>query len=404
MPYIHRILEQRILEAFKTHPVVILTGPRQVGKSTLLKNAPFLKGWRYLTLDDPDILTQAVEDPKGLLMEDVPTIIDEVQRHTPLFLTIKYLADHFSSRRFILSGSGNISLRESPRETLAGRAIYLHLTTFGNREMFPLKAGGLHSLLTNEKLKEIQIDYETDTLKMIWRGGLPKIVLARSQKAAVEILHAYIDTYIKRDIQDLVKVRHPERFQQLMAVLAKSAGWEANQKELSNMCGETQSNISRYMSLLKETGLLYEISGYAAKDERAYRQAKYYWFDSAVACFLSGVHTYKKLSRKDLRGRYFENFIFQQILCALSTEIIPPEIYYWRPKHQDIEVDFILKQNDRLMPLEVKSSTQLTFRDTRSLRRFLKDHPEAKVGVIIYPGRRLYPIASNIYALPWMLL
>ena len=116
--YIQRHLEQYLERALVNHSVVILTGPRQVGKSTLLKNAPFLKDWRYLTLDDQDVLDQAEYDPKGLLKPATPTIIDEIQRLPDLLLTIKLLVDNsWEDRKFILSGSGNIALRKTPRET-----------------------------------------------------------------------------------------------------------------------------------------------------------------------------------------------------------------------------------------------------------------------------------------------
>src|SRR3990167_7782328 len=110
MKYIPRWLETRLAEVLRSHPVAILTGPRQVGKSTLLEHAEFLKNWRYLTLDDPEVLNQAMEDPKGLLWEEKPTIIDEVQRCPELLLTVKYFVDKSKrKRRFILSGSGNVS-------------------------------------------------------------------------------------------------------------------------------------------------------------------------------------------------------------------------------------------------------------------------------------------------------
>src|SRR3989338_2381454 len=144
MKYIPRWMETRLADSFESHPVVVLTGPRQVGKSTLLKHAEFLKNWRYITLDDADELEQAKEDPKGLLREDRPTIIDEVQRCPELLVTVKYLVDQSERKRnFILSGSGNVSLRKAPRETLAGRAKYLHLTGFGTREIQGLSARGL---------------------------------------------------------------------------------------------------------------------------------------------------------------------------------------------------------------------------------------------------------------------
>jgi len=142
--YIVRHIEKRVEDALAVHPVIVLSGPRQVGKSTLLENAKCLKGWRYITLDDADYLEQAKEDPKSLLMEEIPTIIDEIQRCPALLLTVKYYVDRSKQKRkFILSGSGNVSLRKAPRETLAGRAAYLHMTGFSQAEIQARPAGGL---------------------------------------------------------------------------------------------------------------------------------------------------------------------------------------------------------------------------------------------------------------------
>ena len=259
MKYVPRWLEGKVEEALKVHPVIVLTGPRQVGKSTLLENADFLKEWRYLTLDDPDALEQAQDDPKGLLWEDKPTIIDEVQRCPELLLTVKYLVDKSRRQRhFILSGSGNISLRRSPRETLAGRAKYLHLTGFGFREWHGLSVPGIFDrLMQGRSIEAADVKGNEDILKAVWRGCLPGIVLASSEKAALEKMSGYVDTYIQRDIQDLVRIRHPQNFRRLMEALAKATGWESVQEELSKDCGETRSNVSRHMSLLKDTNLLH---------------------------------------------------------------------------------------------------------------------------------------------------
>nr|MBC8473819.1 AAA family ATPase [Candidatus Omnitrophota bacterium] len=200
MKYIPRWLESRLAEVLKSHPVVVLTGPRQVGKSTLLEHAEFLKDWRYITLDDIDALEQAKEDPKGLLWEDRPTIIDEAQRCPELLLTVKYLVDKSNRRRnFILSGSGNISLRKTPRETLAGRAKYLHLTGFSYKEIHDLPVHGiLDRIWFDREVKDSSTKLSVDVMQSIWRGSLPGVVLASNEKIALERLSSYIDTYIQR--------------------------------------------------------------------------------------------------------------------------------------------------------------------------------------------------------------
>lgn len=403
MKYIPRWLEIRLQEVLKAHPVVVLTGPRQVGKSTLLEHAEFLRDWRYITLDDPDSLEQAEEDPKGLFWEDKPTIIDEAQRCPQLLLTVKYLVDKSGRRRnFILSGSGNISLRQAPRETLAGRAKYLHLTGFAYREMHKLPAQGLlGQIWSGQEVKDSNTKSSADLAQCIWRGSLPGVVLASNEKIALERLSSYIDTYIQRDIQDLVRVRHPQHFRRLMEALAQATGWESVQEGLSKACGETRTNVSRYMSLLKDTNLLYELKGYTVKGERAYKQSKYFWFDSGSACFLAGIHSAAELKKPHIKGRYLENFILQQILSWASLQLTPPDILYWKPKAQDAEVDFVVSSTGRTIGIEVKSSKQITFSDTRPMREFLKSHPQVSKGIIVYTGNKIYPAATNIYAIPW---
>ncbi len=406
MKYIKRWMEDKIKDSLESHPVVILTGPRQVGKSTLLEQASFLKKWRYLTLDDFDTLEQAKEDPKSLLYGDIPTIIDEAQRCPDLLLTIKYYVDKTKSKRnFILSGSGNMSLRQKPRETLAGRARYLHLQGFSARELQGLSVSGfLDKVWEGEKIKSESLKHVNNFTKAVWRGGLPGVVLASSEKIAFDRSISYIDTYLERDIQDLIKVRHPQNFRRLMEVLAKATGWESVQEELSNACGEKRPNVSRYISLLQDTGLLYELKGYIQKKERAYKQAKYYWFDSGAACILSGIHSQKDLKKKNLKGRYFENFVLQQIKSWISTQSVEPEIFYWKLKEGAVEVDFVLRSSSKVLGVEVKSTDSVKFKDTKSMREFLKTHPEVKNGIIVYTGDKVFRVATGIYAVPWFAL
>ncbi len=137
------------------------------------------------------------------------------------------------------------------------------------------------------------------------------------------------------------------------------------------------------------------------RGERAYKYSKYFWFDSGIACFLSGIHAMKELDRPAVKGRYFENFVLQQILSWASLQMIAPEIFYWRPKSQTVEVDFIIRHGKRVIAVEVKSSEELTFADSRSLREFLNTHPEADRGILVYTGQKTYPLASNIYAVPY---
>ena len=155
------------------------------------------------------------------------------------------------------------------------------------------------------------------------------------------------------------------------------------------------------MSLLKDTNLLYELNGYAVKSERAYKQSKYFWFDSGTACFLAGIQSSADLKKPHIRGRYLENFVLQQILSWASLQLTAPEILYWKSKAGVGEVDFVVCSTGKAIGIEVKSSKQITFGDTRSMREFLKAHSQITKGIIVYAGDKIYPAASNIYAVPW---
>ncbi len=121
-----------------------------------------------------------------------------------------------------------------------------------------------------------------------------------------------------------------------------------------------------------------------------------------MACFLSGIYDMRGLQKGSAKGRYVENFIFQQIVSWASLQMIAPKIFYWKPKAEEVEVDFVIQSNNKTIGIEVKSSKDLSFGDTRSMREFLKAHPEASEGIIVYGGGKIYPVATNIYAVPWM--
>jgi len=129
-----------------------------------------------------------------------------------------------------------------------------------------------------------------------------------------------------------------------------------------------------------------------------------YWFDSGAACFLAGIYSASGLKQPQLRGRYFENFILQQLLSWSALQITIPEILYWKSKTQNTEIDFVVLSAGKGMAIEVKSANEITFSDTRTMREFLKTHPQISRGIIVYDGNRIYPVASNIYAVPWTAL
>lgn len=398
--YCKRWLQPLLSRKTKDHPVVIVTGARQVGKTTLLKEE--FPNWNYLTLDDYDLLAHLKKDPEFILSSKQPLILDEVQRLPELFVVVKKIIDQHPEFRFILSGSANLLLMEKVSESLAGRAVFL--------ELGPLTQGEINALAPSQFLESLlkrnDFSFERsylsckDLLFWGWHGGMPQIYQRKNREAIIEWFEGYISTYLEKDLRQLSQIDNLTDFRHLMIGSALRSGNLLNISQLGRDVGLKQPTAHRYMNLLEVSGLVFRLPAYAInRGKRLVKSPKIMWIDSGIAAFLCGFYSPEDLEKSREWGGILECFVFHH-LKQLANLITPsPHIHYWRTVSGN-EVDFVIEYGKSLIGIEVKSSSRVSYGDIVNLKQFLNEYPNAKAGIVFHCGDQVEQFAKNIFALP----
>jgi uncharacterized protein len=405
--YLPRWLTGDLRQASQDHPVIVLTGARQVGKSTLLRNAEPFASWRLHTLDDYDTLRQAREDPRGLWAGAEQVILDEVQKAPDLLAAVKQAVDERrGSTRFVLSGSANLLLLRHVGESLAGRAVYfvLHPLTLGEIHASPPPAL-LAQALAGQWPAEGELAREApDVVPLLLRGLLPPLLTLSSPSAWVRWWNGYVTTYLERDLRQLSQIDNLLGFRRLMELLALRSGQVLNQSELARDAGLSQPTAHRYLNLLESTYLFERLPAYGSnRARRLVKAPKAFWSDPALALFLAGIYDEKTLRSSKEMGAALETFVFHHLRVLANLLTPPARLYFWR-EHGGLEVDFIVEHGRQVLGIEVKLTAQVGYGDIAPLRRFLAECPQASGGIILYAGKAIRRLSDRIVALPWPLL
>jgi len=402
----HQSLERCLAPALRTAlgrmPVVVLTGARQTGKTTLVRN---WSGERrvYLTLDDLDVLERAEREPDALLDADRPMTIDEVQRSPGLLHAIKRHVDlKRKPGQFLLTGSANLALMGKVSESLAGRAVYKTLLPMTAGEKAGRGACGLWEELRNDPSSLPRgpfapFDWPAATLA----GGFPPAALDPDDGARAEWFDGYVRTYLERDLQTLSTIEHLADFRRLLRLAALRTGKLMNQSDLARDAGLSQPTAHRYLGLLETSHLLVRLPAYAVnRTKRLVKAPRLFLCDSGLACFLAGLHTPALLEASDMAGFMLENLVLADLLAWRETQPIPPDVLYWRTTSGQ-EVDFVIEGEGLLTPVEVKAASRARLDDTGGLRAFLDEYPEtAPHAILLYAGRTVERLADRIWAVP----
>jgi len=368
--YVYRDIADQVVAALKALPVVVLTGPRQVGKTTLLQEDNRFKKRRYISLDDLTTLNRARNDPEALLEGDEALIIDEAQRAPELFPAIKRAVDRKRENgRFLLSGSANLLLMKSISESLAGRAVYLSMGPLtwrerqGAREETPL----LIRLLNGEDPVDLfsrdrnppRNPKEEDWFK----GGFPPACLSGDVESNRFWFMGYEQTYLERDLRDLSSVTDLGLFQRFLRLTALRTGQILNIRELARDCGSNPVTVSRWLSLL-ETGFLVRriTPWHHNRAKQLMKTPKLYLCDSGLACFLCGIQIEEALETGPLRGAIAETFIFHNLHALLGAFRPDTQVCHFR-SHSGYEVDFVLETPNVLLGIEVKAGGRINPRE-----------------------------------------
>ena len=382
-------------------PAVVVTGARQTGKSTLVRElTPGPR--RYFSLDDLDVVDAARRDPEVLVGGSEPVTLDEVQREPHLLLAVKRAIDRQRRPgRFLLTGSANLLLMRQVSESLAGRASYLTLWPMTRREQRGLGRGGIWEELLeapDEQWPELlaaQPDEPGDWRALARRGGLPSPALQlRTARDRSIWFDGYVRTYMERDLQDLSAIAALPDFRRLMRAACLRLGQTVNQTGLGRDVALPQSTVHRYLNLLEISHLLVRVPAYSVnRTKRLIKSPKLYWGDTAAALHLA--------QQDEPSGACLENIVLHDLLVWRDARLERAEILHWRTAAGE-EVDFVVEAGDRLLPVEVKASPRPRLRDAAHLRSFRAEYgPRVRAGLLLHGGDTTEWLAPDVLATPW---
>ncbi len=363
-----RWLEPLLHRALRSMPVVVVTGARQTGKTTLAQAVAPER--RYLTLDDLDVLAQAGRDPASLLAE-LPVTLDEVQRAPELLLAVKRRVD--TARKpgsLLLTGSANLALMHRVAESLAGRALYLDLPPFCPVEWSGRDAAstGIDRLFAGRFSSDDWPAEPCDWPAWVACGGFPDALRAPDAAARELWFAGYVQTYLERDLRQLSNVGSLVDFQRLMRLLAAQTARVLNQSNLARDAGLPQPTAHRYLNLLETGCQIARLRNYQRSAGKAAAKArKILWRDAGLAAWLAGVGAEKNLADRPDAGFWLEQAVFQTLQSWAALDPTR-RIHFWR--EGDAEVDFVLEQAGVLVGLEIKAARRAAEEDLRGVRAF----------------------------------
>jgi len=402
--YISRALEPALSQAVKDFPAVVLTGPRQAGKTTLLKYL-FSESHKYASLDVPDIRAAAVSDPRGFLaLYPPPVIFDEIQYAPELLAYIKAKID--SSRhdkgQFILTGSQNLLLSQHVSETLAGRAAVLTLMPLSLREVY----GEPRRPLPWER--EIGLGPAAEgVFDIVWRfllrGGYPEL-WAEPDRGARPWHGSYIQTYLERDVRSLRQVGDLTQFQSFLRALGARHGQLFNASAMARDLGLAVNTVRAWLSVLETS---YQVTilrpYYRNAGKRLVKAPKVYLTDPGVLCYLAGIQTQEQALGGPLGGPLFEGLVLGELIKAQVSRGQESRVYFWRTA-TGREVDFVVEHDGRCVPIEAKLSSTPRPRMADGIATFVRDYPESDRGFVVHAGDMVLPLGEHAVALPIHLL
>ncbi len=394
---ISRIQQRSILEALDIFPVVLLTGARQVGKSTLAMGLEY----PYVTLDNISRYDSAKFDPRRFVQElPRPVVIDEIQKVPELLPAIKEEVDRNRiNGSFLLTGSANLLAFQQIADSLAGRMAILQL--------WPLTCGEICQNAAHDPLEILfSADWaakfplkKDDLLSRIVEGGYPEIQKISTEHGRYLWFSSYVSTYIERDVRDIGQLRQMDRFIHLVNILASRSATLLNKAELSRTAGIEQKTLANYLGLLERVYQVGQLLPYSANlGKRFTRASKIYFTDSGVLCHMLDINSAAELKQSSYYRAVIETYVYSELLKGLSYADRPMGLYHYRTTDRR-EIDFIVQRGDELVAVEVKAAHTVTRRDFVHIEDLHRRIPGLKYGIVLYQGSEVIPFGGN-FAVP----
>ena len=380
-----------------TFRVLLVTGPRQTGKTTLLKSLK-PENMGYVTLDDKVLRKQAQDDPKLFLEEHpAPLFIDEAQYAPDLFSYIKINVDNSKAKgQYWITGSQQFNLMKNASESLAGRVGIVNLNSFTYSEIVKNEN---NDLFNPDKLKKAAKIEVNDLFEIIFKGGMPEFY--DNPKIDRNLyFQNYINTYIEKDVRELIEIGKLEEFKKFMVSIASRIGEQLNYSDISKDCGVSVPTIISWMSVLVSSGLVYLLEPYMSSQlKRMTHIPKIYFMDTGLAAYLAGWESARDLQLSSTSGHYLENFVICEIIKSYNARGIKPNLSYYRDKEKH-EIDLVFYKNNKLYPFEIKNTASPNSSMISSFKYLENSKKEIATGGIICLYDNLMKMDEKNYIIP----
>lgn len=376
--YIPRSSETDIRDAAQSMPVIVMTGPRQSGKTTLAKH--IFPDYLYANLEFPDVRTFAEQDPRGFLSQSKTMIIDEIQRLPDLFSYIQGLVDEDTSRKYILTGSNNFALLHTISQSLAGRVALFTILPF-----------------SIEELRQTAL-LPSDLSTTMFQGWYPRVIADHTNPR--EWYQGYIQTYLERDVRDTSAIHMMEQFYTFLRVLASRAGSILNYSEIGKEVGVASNTIRGWLSILQASYIIYTLTPYHVNvKKRLVKSPKIYFYDIGLLCSLLGIMEKDDVLQYPNAGALFENFVISEYVKDQALHGRTHTLTFYRD-HAGVEVDLVLEQGNSLQLFEIKLHKTFSSDFLRGMKIF-RDEINANSSLSVVYGGEVSQKVSDGNLIAW---
>ncbi|MCD6526285.1 MAG: ATP-binding protein [Desulfuromonas sp.] len=400
--YYPRFLNKRITEALDDTPVVLIAGPRQSGKTTLVLRIANQE-MRYLTLDDEVTLLAAANDPVGFIRNLDRAVIDEIQRAPQLLLAIKKSIDEDRRPgRFLLTGSANLMTLPTVADSLAGRMETLKLFPLSQSELHHCSTNWLDFVFAGEPPTTSTPVVGDDLVEMVLRGGYPEAITRATLRRRAIWCQQYVDAIIQRDVLDIASIEKLDQLPRLLSALTQIAGQMCNYSKLGGQVGLDHKTAAKYIGIFEQMYLIRRVSVWSNNQlKRVVKTPKIQFIDSGLLSALAKITPDIVRQDRTRFGNILESFVFSELLKFTTIADDEYQILYYRD-HDQYEVDFVIENfAGEIVGVELKGAATVKQNDLRGLKRLQNTAGDKfKLGIVLYDGTETLPLGDSLWAAP----
>lgn len=405
---INRTIKEFVLKSIKNKPVTLITGARQIGKSTLCYEIKKELGYNYVSLDNIRERQQAISDPEMFLqLHSWPLIIDEVQYAPKLFEVIESIVNNEKLENgknygmYILTGSQAYELMSGVTESLAGRVSIVRMSPLSTREIFkvPEKKFEVEPIEIAKKSKDFKLEANV-LYKLIVKGMYPEIY--QNENIDIDMFYSnYVDTYIERDVSKLINLKDKLKFQNFMELLASLTGEELVYDTIAKAVGVKIETIKSWIRVLVAGDIIYLLQSYneLSMVKKIVKRPKIYFSDTGLACYLARLNNDNVLKNSIFKGRFVETYIVNEIRKSFRNNGIKENFYYYRDNKQN-EIDLVILDEGILHFVECKSGVDFDKSDVKAFSKLNDSNYKIGNSCIICNTTTIYKIDEGVYAFP----